>query len=61
LRMTENLNNNELSSVAAAEVYFARPTARGDGRIEYPSLFNPYWQARLAEPTVAQRAEALLL
>jgi hypothetical protein len=61
LRMTENLNKNELSSVAAAEVYFARPTARGDGRIEYPSLFNPYWQARLAEPTVAQRAEALLL
>jgi hypothetical protein len=61
LRMTENLSKSELSSVAAAEVYFQRPTARSDGRTEYPSLFNPYWQARLAEPTVAQRAEALLL
>jgi hypothetical protein len=61
LRMTEDLNKNELSSVAAAEVYFQRPTPRADGRTEYPSLFNPYWQARLAEPTLAQRAEALLL
>jgi hypothetical protein len=61
LRMTENLNENELSSVAAAEVYFQRPAARTDGRTEYPSLFNPYWQARLVEPTPAQRAAALLL
>jgi len=61
LRMPENLDRNELSSVAAAEVYFERPVPRADGRVEYPSLFNPYWQARLTEPTVAQRAEALLL
>jgi hypothetical protein len=61
LRMTENLNKSEISSVAAAEVYFQRPIARDDGHTEYPSLFNPYWQARLAAPTVAQRAEALLL
>ena len=57
----ENLSQNKLSSVAAAEVYFKRPTARADGRIEYPSLFNPYWQARLTEPTLLQRAAALLL
>jgi hypothetical protein len=61
LRMTENLDRNELSSVAAAEVYFKRPTPRADGRVEYPSLFNPYWQARLAEPSTVQRAAALLL
>jgi hypothetical protein len=61
LRMTEDLNKGELSSVAAAEVYFERPSARADGKTEYPSLFNPYWQARLTEPTVAQRAAALLL
>jgi Flp pilus assembly protein TadG len=61
LRMPESLDRNELSSVAAAQVYFERPAPRADGRVEYPSLFNPYWQARLAEPTVAQRAEALLL
>jgi hypothetical protein len=61
LRMTENLDKNELSSVAAAEVYFQRPVPRADGKVEYPSLFNPYWQARLTEPTLAQRAEALPL
>lgn len=61
LRMPESLDRNELSSVAAAEVYFERPVPRADGRVEYPSLFNPYWQARLVEPTVAQRAAALLL
>lgn len=35
--------------VSGAEVYFARPTARSDGVVEWPSLFNPYWQARLRD------------
>lgn len=36
---------------AAAETFFARPHARSDGWQESPSLFHPYWQARLvAEP-----------
>jgi hypothetical protein len=61
LRMPEKFEKNGLRSIAAAEVFFKRPEARGDGRIEYPSLFNPYWQARLAEPTLAQRAAAAAL
>lgn len=61
LRMKEDLHKGRLSSLAAAEVFFKRPVPRSDGRIEYPSLFNPYWQARLAEPTVVQRTEAALL
>jgi hypothetical protein len=61
LRMEESTLNDHLSSVAAAEVYFKRPVDRADGRVEYPSLFNPYWQARLADPSVAQRALALTL
>jgi hypothetical protein len=61
LRMTEDLNKGELSSVAAAQVYFQRPVSRTDNKTEYPSLFNPYWQARLAQPTAAQRVAALLL
>ncbi|MEI2417537.1 hypothetical protein V8Z80_15290 [Orrella sp. JC864] len=32
---------------SAAETYFVRPHARADGRAEAPSLFHPYWQARL--------------
>lgn len=36
-----------LHAIASAEVYFQRPAERADRRVEYPSLFNPYWQARL--------------
>ncbi len=60
LRMTEKMDRDRISTVSAAQVYFKRPAARADGSTEYPSLFNPYWQARLAEPTLAQRAAALL-
>ena len=44
-----------LHAVASAEVYFQRPADRADGREEYPSLFNPYWQARLVPVSVAER------
>jgi hypothetical protein len=39
----------ELSAIAKAEVYFKRPVARADGKIEYGNLFNPYWDVRLVE------------
>jgi Putative Flp pilus-assembly TadE/G-like len=58
MRMTENTNRDRIATIAAAEVYFERPARRSDGRVELPSLFNPYWQARLAEPSIAQRAVA---
>jgi hypothetical protein len=58
LRMTENFNRGRVATVAAAQVYFRRPVPRADGRVELPSLFNPYWQARLTEPTDTQRAIA---
>jgi len=32
---------------SAASAYFKRPQARQDGMHELPSLFHPYWQARL--------------
>jgi hypothetical protein len=61
LRMPERLERNRITSVGAAEVYFKRPVPRADGRVELPSLFNPYWQARLVEPTLAQRAAGAAL
>lgn len=61
LRTTEDLNRGRIATIAAAEVYFQRPNPRSDGRTELPSLFNPYWQARLAEPSLAQRAAAEIL
>jgi hypothetical protein len=44
-----------LHALASAEVYFQRPAARRDGREEYPSLFNPYWQARLVPVSAVER------
>lgn len=52
----------EFTSHSAAESYFRRPHARGDGRRELPNTFHPYWQARLrgSEQAVRQqRGQAL--
>jgi hypothetical protein len=63
LRMTEDFERGRITSVGAAEVYFKRPVTarRADGAVELPSLFNPYWQARLIEPTLPQRTAARAL
>jgi hypothetical protein len=44
-----------LHAMSSAEVYFQRPGARRDGREEFPSLFNPYWQARLVPVSTTDR------
>jgi hypothetical protein len=44
-----------IHALAAAHVYFRRPIGRADRRQELASLFNPYWQARLAPVTREQR------
>jgi hypothetical protein len=48
--------DRSLQALAAAEVYFQRPVGRSDGRREYASLFNPYWQAHLVEVSAAERS-----
>jgi len=48
---------NVMAAVGTSEVYFARPP-RADGREESASLFNPYWQVRLTENSVADLALA---
>lgn len=50
--------SSQLWALAASEVYFRRP-AGAPARVEYASLFNPYWQVRLVAPTDAQRATAM--
>lgn len=68
--MPERLQANELSAVAKARVSFERPqrnnadrTAntlfRADSAKEYGSLFSPYWQARLVDMTVVEKAAML--
>ncbi len=49
---------DEMAALARAEVFFDRSTPRGDGKREYPSLYSPYWQVRLTNPTASDRAWA---
>jgi len=50
---------NEMDAISTAEVYFERPPdspSRDPGIIELGSLFNPYWQVRLANSDAAVAA-----
>ncbi len=57
LRLFEAFAGQRLWAMAVGEAYFRRPPA-APARIEYASLYSPYWQARLAAPTEAQRVAA---
>ncbi len=46
-----------MTAVATAEVYFRRPPQPLD-RVEYASLYSPYWQVRLAETPAPWRLVA---
>ena len=54
--VTPHLPADGLHALSSAEVHFRRPFERSDGREEYPSLFSPYWQARLSELPIGTRS-----
>ncbi|MFA7667406.1 MAG: hypothetical protein WCY32_14955, partial [Burkholderiaceae bacterium] len=58
LRLFDRFAGNRLWSLASAEVYFRRP-AGAPARIEYASLYSPYWQVRLTESSSAERLAAM--
>jgi len=51
-------HSDSVYALSAAQISFSRPVARADHRQELASLFNPYWEARLAPVTLAQRSLA---
>jgi hypothetical protein len=51
-------HSDSVYALSAAQIFFSRPVARADHRQELASLFNPYWEARLAPVTLAQRSLA---
>ncbi len=57
LRLPGRYASGRLWALAVGEVYFRRPV-QSPARIEYASLYSPYWQARLAEPSGDERALA---
>lgn len=52
------LAGGDMVALARAEVFFERPQPRTDGKTELPSLYSPFWQVRLVNPTTADRAWA---
>lgn len=58
LALLDDYEDDDMQVLSEAEVFFKRYTSRADGREEYGSLFNPYWQARLAKPTLTERLRA---
>ena len=57
LKTTPALPKDEVRALGVAEVYFKRPPS-APARQEYASLYNPFWQVRLASPTIAEKEVA---
>jgi hypothetical protein len=66
-KLVPDLLDNQVASIAAAKVFFARPVRnsldftglglqREDAHKEIASLYNPYWQVRLTAPSVPAMA-----
>jgi hypothetical protein len=60
MALAEPLAGGRLWALGTAEVYFHRPAAAPD-RIEYASLWNPYWQVRMVPTPAGQQLAALTL
>lgn len=58
LALLDDYEDEDMQVLSKAEIFFKRYTPRSDGRVEYGSLFNPYWQARLVKPTMTERLRA---
>jgi Putative Flp pilus-assembly TadE/G-like len=57
LQLNESLADNRMWALSAAEVYFSSPDVSVSG-VQYASLYSPYWQVRLVEPSTTQRLVA---
>jgi len=71
LRLDSAFKGDTLRTLSSAQAYFYRPKQdsgaftrngwrRADNKAEMANLFNPYWQARLSDPSEPQRAASLL-
>jgi len=60
MALAEPLAGGRIWALGTAEVYFHRPAAAPD-RIEYASLWNPYWHVRMVPTPAGQQLAALAL
>lgn len=68
LRLEDGMQGDSMRALSAAHAYFYRPRqepagsftsagwARSDGKTEFANQFNPYWQSRLTDRSMADRA-----
>jgi len=68
VQLEDGMKGNTMRALSSAHAYFYRPGnepdasftragwRRGDGRTEVANQFNPYWQSRLVDRSVADRA-----
>ena len=68
VRLDDQMKGETMRALSSAHAYFYRPGnepsgsftragwRRGDGRTEVANQFNPYWQSRLVDRSVAERA-----
>ncbi len=64
MEMEDTALNDKLAAAASAQVYFNRPPhyglfTRPDNKLEVGNLFGPYWQARLVDVPLADKAVLL--
>jgi hypothetical protein len=60
LQAPDAAQNNKMTALASAQVYFDRPQKlfpRADKERELGSLFSPYWQARLVDTPTSVKLE----
>ena len=63
LDLGQTTNSNCMRALAKAEAYFSRPHSlfpRADKKIEYGSLYSPYWQARLVPNNAFEQISSIL-
>jgi hypothetical protein len=63
LWLADGTQDNKIKALSKAQSYFSRPPKlfpRGDGKTEYGSLYNPYWQARLMPNSLLEQGASIL-
>ncbi|MBP7567029.1 MAG: Tad domain-containing protein [Burkholderiaceae bacterium] len=65
LALPASLADDEMRAMSSAEAYFARPNdvdylKRPDGKIEWGSLYSPYWQARLRANSLLEQGVSMM-
>jgi len=63
LTLEDGTQGGKIRAMSKAQAYFYRPRnlfPRGDGKIEYGSLYSPYWQVHLLPNNLLEQAASII-